>query len=53
MRRPNLALLLTGAIGSQIGRAVICSHVCLERFAVGAGRRLPSALLGGRVEVVR
>ena len=52
MRCANLSLLLSLAVGSQTGRAVVGAHVMLEGLAVGAGRRLPSALLGRRVEIV-
>jgi hypothetical protein len=53
MRCANLALLLALAVGSQASRAVVGAHVMLEGLAIGAGRRLPSALLGRGVEIVR
>lgn len=52
MRGADLALLLALAVGSQASRAVVGAHVMLQRLAVSAGRRLPSALLGRRVEIV-
>jgi hypothetical protein len=52
MRCADLALLLALAVGSQAGRAVVGAHVMLEGLAIGAGRRLPSALLGRGVEIV-
>jgi len=52
MRCADLALLLALAVGSQAGRAVVGAHVMLEGLAIGAGWRLPSALLGRGVEIV-
>ena len=52
MRRADLALLLALTVGSQAGRAVVGAHVMLEGLAIGAGWRLPSALLGRGVEIV-
>ena len=31
---------------------MVGAHIMLQSLAVGAGRRFPSALLGGRVEIV-
>lgn len=53
MRGADLAFLLTLAVGSQTGGAVVGAHVVFERLAVGTGRRLPSALLGRGIEIVR
>ena len=53
MRDADFAFLLTLAVRSQAGGAVVGAHVVLEGLAVGAGGRLPSALLGRGIEIIR
>lgn len=53
MRASNLALLCASTIGSQVGGAVVGTHVVLEGLAICARGRFPSAFFGGGIEVVR
>lgn len=52
MRTANLALLCARTIRSQVGGAVICTHVMLEGLAISSRWGFPPALLGGGIEVV-
>lgn len=48
----DLALVRGAPDSTGGGRAVVLGHVDLELLGVGAGGRLPAAVLLGRVEVV-
>lgn len=49
----DLAAAAETRVRGQHARAVVLPHVRLELLRVGARRRLPARVLGGRVEVVR